>query len=833
MDGLASAGNRVISFMEFLTGNHSNAIQFLHSILNPNHVNTVDILIASHGELDYAKMTHEEESGVKLSIANIAPPGTVNWSDNKVNIGILHCFDKLYRDDEFRQYLPALTSGNPNQLPQMTTLNLTLDEIFFAAMCRLLHCFEMDDDIHRGSTLQSGPPESLTSSSLSYALNLFTTKPTIMPRLVVGQPQPRIMTDQEVMDCMTTFRVKIISGKLAEFNKYLQAHNIQIILPSSIQFPKLYSLPKEEHTSLGPTKLAPRTLNVSTKSPEEKQYEHKIVAFIRIPDGLTDAAFIGNIHNLLQSSGNIECYNRMASQRNYIDLRNGLEIKVPTGVAGLFEDQLLVDIREESKFWNKLCIIVETGAGRLGTLVQWHVEPRRGGLKYLVFNIWNMISGKMHIVQTAQGQDNSTATTKDITDFVTKVLGLTPTGIAIITDATCHVPGGSDLGEQSSWVYNPGPLDSRLSAFIPKLAFSHADSIRSGERRQRASSHDLLRDFVYGLTEKINEVFTLCNDRSKTKKEVIHRILADPTHARHADTSLPNVSFRSVPEVLERLLGDNGFIATGVSSFGISVIVDVLQYIELPIVGINTQDRLKRFGICVCKYLHDMSKFAIECMNSFHHRNFHDAFEKFYDAVHLLKIDKHTFKINTPGGGYQDFLTEQLVLANVKHDLQPYHRLDARVDKNRQELHSRPTQHQLDTLGKLEGRLKTHAKKKDEILSKEVDGLASMMDPKKADTFMTNLYDAAGFVADIRDPSYYRVINEQTIEKIQRLIDIIYNYCNTFYDIGTNYDIGTKRQREGGKKTKTRQGKRNKSRNFRNKSRVRRTRRRVIKRKNN
>jgi hypothetical protein len=38
--------------------------------------------------------------------------------------------------------------------------------------------------------------------------------------------------------------------------------------------------------------------------------------------------------------------------------------------------------------------------------------------------------------------------------------------------------------------------------------------------------------------------------------------------------------------------------------------------------------------------------------------------------------------------------------------------------------------------------------------------------------------------------------------------------------------------REGGKKTKTRRVKRNKSRNFRNKSRFRRTRRRVIKRKN-
>jgi hypothetical protein len=646
------------------------------------------------------------------------------------------------------------------------------------------------------------------------------------------------MTDEEVMACMTMFR----SGKtkLAEFNAYLNEQNIKIILPSSIQFPKLYTLPIDEHTSVEPQKLTSKKLAVSAsaKSITEKQYEHKLIACTRVPHDLTSDGFIVHLQTALSKSSSagakktkIECYNKMAGEASYQYFHSSgarsVDATVPTGVPGVFADQLLVDIHAQSKFWNKLCITVETGTTgiksgiKLGTLVQWRLEDR-SGLKYLVANIWNMISGKMNIQQSTTGQDNSTATTKDITNFVARVLAppqpqISGPFIVRAVDLTCHVPGGSDIKVQSSWVVASGPEDPRLSIVRPRLAFCHALSTREGETRTRTSLVDQLRRFVYEINDDANSVFTECNEDSSNTFKL--KIVPDSRSAKHNETALLSLEFRSVPAILQRLLDDDTFLRTGESSFGISVMVHVLEVNESLTALHGNVKNLKKFGVCVCKYLYDKSNDIIDSID----RGIFNqvAFDDFYNTVHFLKIDKHAFMVNTSEGYHSVVLksdTKRKTLRTLTH----YDTAAKKVEEYESALSVRPTVTERDKLTALRALLARQEERKTATLE-SVDAVASLMRPSVGDAFLREVYDASGFELDLRAPAHYEVKGDESIKRIKHLISKIYAHCQVHPPS------------HGGKKSKTRRVKRNKSRNFRNKSRSRsksrRTRRRVIKRK--
>ncbi len=818
---LAVPDYRRISFMTFAKGD-PNVCTFLHNILNPRNVNVLGTLVTPHGELDIEQQ-RPNDVGVKFLSMYFARPGVVNWSDDSVNQAVKRTIEQFTRTDtDFAQIFNVLTTGNP---PPPPFDDLTVDECFFAATCRLMHKLEMSDTQHSGpqglKVVQAGyavaPTDFRTSTTEAFDLNFFINRVMTLPRsLEQGElmPMEKPMSNEIMMEFMKAFR-RETKNRLDLFRGILIRHNITIVLPTTVQLSKLYTLDVNEHSSMLTRETPVRMLPKKTK---EKKYEHKLVGFVRC-DGLDTTGFINYIRSLLNSQ--ILCYNWTAGdKRGYQDLSTGTYYEKMATDSDVFDDQVKPDINYVSTFWNKLCIMIQVSGITKGTMIQWRIEERMG-FPHLVVNIWNLISNKLPIAQTSVGQDLSTVTTFDITDFANTIFKPPVSRVPVIlhtVDLTCQVPGGL---QKTAWIIRTNPrgdaefkmADSILSAHVPGTRVSHP----------RAHLEDLRSQFFHGIESINSSIFDYCRTGNNV---VLHSLITSPSTAHRTETSEISV-FMSIPAILKHLIDDSSFQQTGESSFNVSVRVKLLLdnpgFAEQN--GIPNMHELKRFGVCLCRYLHDMSLRVITSITSEKVLD-ESAFMAFYNAIFYLGIDVGTFVVSDTGSNALDL---------------EYLRSVRRLQRISRELEKRKAANETH-LGDSKGTRREALMRNPHYLRRQsgiqkmekyiTDALvnADERDSATGQNYSRKLHIAVGY--DPPEASKPVKLDERKRGPIIYTIRHIKQHCPDLYGQPQAAAAGPA-PGGGGKPHKTRRVKRNKSRNFRNKSRVRRTRRRVIKRKNN
>ena len=815
---LAGLDVRRISFMT-LAKMDPTVCTFLHSILNPGNVNVLGTLVTPHGELDIEQQGHQEDVGVKILTTYVARPGVVNWSDDTVNKNVLRTIDQFTRTDaDFMPLFDVLTRGTP---PPEPFQRLTVDECFFAATCRLMYKLEKSDRIHGGiESHKIVRAEQLvsttglrTSMSQAFDLNFFINRVMILPRSLersTQMPMPTPMSNELMMEIMTNFK-RDAKNRLNGFEDILNQHNATIVLPTTVQLPKLYTLDIDEHFSVQKCKTP---VMAATKPDKEKGYEHKLLGFARC-NGITDVGFISRIHSLLLSP-KIECYNWMAGDKNmYLNIRTGTYTGKMATALGVFDDQVTPDINSISTFWNKICIIIQVNDIRKGTMIQWRIEDRMS-FPHLVFNFWNVISNMLQIAQTTIGQNLSTVTTYDITEFADTIFKPQGSQVPVILhtiDLTCQVPGGIT---KTAWVIRQNPREDAELSVAGRISSAHAPSTR--ESRQRPRIEDLRSQFFNGIKSINSGIFDYCRSH---KYQTLRSLVTAPHTVHHTETSEISV-FASIPAILKHLLDDHTFLLTGESSFNVSVQVKLLldnpDFAELN--GISDVPGLKQFGICVCKYIHDKCLESLEALTTGNSQNFKEAFMAFYKAIYYLCIDVDTFVVSGTGSNATD-----LEALNAAQGIR-------KIGKSL----GRLTDSDKRQLGDLTGR-KREAVERDPKYLRRQPGISSM---EERITEALGTADAA----DLARPPFQRYSSmlhnavqyippeapkpvELDERKKDGTIDTIAHikaYCASLAHQPQPGGGGG-----GGKKHKTRV-KRNKSRNFRNKSRSksRRTRRRVL-----
>ena len=811
---------RRISFMTFAKMDPT-VRTFLHSILNPGNVNVLGTLVTPHGELDIEQQGHQEDVGVKILTTYFARPGVVNWSDNGVNKIVLSTIKQFTRTDtDFMPLFDVLTRGTP---PPEPFQRLTVDECFFAATCRLMYKLENSDRLHGGieshKIVQAEPLVSTTglrtSTSQAFDLNFFINRVMILPRSLERSkqmPMPTPMSNELMMEFMTNFKSDA-KNKLNGFEDILNQHNATIVLPTTVQLPKLYTLNLDEHSSVEKHKTP---VMAATKPDKEKGYEHKLVGFARC-DGITDVGFIRRIHSLLRSP-KIECYNWMAGDTKlYQNIRTGRYIGIMATASGVFDNHFTPDINSISTFWNKLCIIIEVEGIQNGTLIQWRIEERMG-FSHLVFNFWNVISNMLQIAQTAIGANYSTVTTFDITEFADTIFKPQGSQVPVILhtiDLTCQVPGGTT---NTAWVTRQNPREDAEFKMADSMLSAHAPSIRGSHQRPRIE--DLRSQFFQGIEDINSSIFDNCRTHNN---QTLHSLVTAPFTVHHIETSAIS-DFASIPAILKHLLDDHTFLRTGESSFNVSVQVKLL--LDNPDFaqqnGISDVPGLKQFGICVCKYIHDKCIESLEALTTGNSQNFKEAFMAFYNAIYYLCIDVGTFVVSGTGSNATDLkaLYTAQRLREIGKSLGRLTEFDERQ------------------LGELKGR-KLEAAKRDPKYVCRQPGISNMEEritgaletADSADSarppfqrYSSMLHNAVQYIPP-EAPKLVK-LDERKKAGTSATIADIKAYCAS---LAHQPQPGPGGEGGGEKKHKIRV-KRNKSRNFRNKSRSksRRTRRRVL-----
>jgi len=683
--------NHGVSFIEYAGSDpHGICIPFLHNIFNTAKTNVIELMVTPHGELyvdEGNTAPREYDYGVKLSTINFARPGVVNWSDDAINQIALKTIQRFAKNelDNQQRLIHILTTGTDTD-PYNPLFGLSVDEVIFACTVRIMYLLEMTDPIHRGPTTflerQQAEvlpePESLAATSHSFALNYFTNRPMIVQRNPPssGSPVQTLMPEDLWMECVNIFKSKtkrLIFSKLELFSKLLHDKNVRIVLPTIVQLPKLYSLSKEEHHSRSRTTTS--VLGIPSKTIKEKGDEHKIVALCKLREGIrSNDDFILFVKNVLgwASTSNIECYNWMANDtKRYNNVKTSKYVQGQlVAEVGVFDDQFKADINDPSKFWNKLCIIFSINGTRKGTLVQWRIQTHLGA-PHLMFNIWNLISSMRKIQQSVAGY--STATTYDIMTFARIFKDSTIPGplTARIEDLTCQVPGGLP---NTAWIESRNPLLLE-GIFKSRILSLHPSSTRT--IIPRINTRDTLSNFVSGLSN-ISAIFDSC--RLDTSAVNLISLARAPQGSRHSETSEYS-SFLSICPVLSMLLGDSMFNTSGVSSFGVSLEVKLLE--KNPDIaqgfGIKDMRDLRLFGICVCRYIHDTAfeiSRVIKNINPSRGLNADqvNAFKHFHDVVYYLNIKQSTFVVHGTGS-----IESDLLLANASNAIKRFGRAYTRL----------------------------------------------------------------------------------------------------------------------------------------------------------
>jgi hypothetical protein len=806
--------------------NDLSVCTFLHNILNPRNVNVLGTLVTPHGELDIEQRS-EKDVGVKNLSIYFARPGVVNWSDDSVNQIVIRTIKQFTETDtDFAPILDVLTTGKS---PQSPFDELTVDEWFFAATCRLMHRLERSDTQHTGpqglKAVQAGhpviPTDLRTSTTEAFDLNFLINRVMTLPRsLKQGEPIPIPipMSDEIMMEIMSVFSSDR-RDRLNLFRDILNKLNITIVLPRTVQLSKLYTLDVNEHAST----VTPDTtvLMLSKKTTKEKKYEHKIVGFVRCV-WVDTTGFINYIHSLLQTNPRITCYNWTADDKSgYQDLRTGTYHGIMATESGVFafDDQVKPDIKYVSTFWNKLCIVIQVNGISKGTMIQWRIEERMG-FPHLVFNIWNLISNKLPIAQTSGGQDLSTVTTFDITDFANTIFKPPSSQVPVILhtiDLTCQVPGGQ---EKTAWIIRTNPRELAEQMMAPSILNAHAPTRR--ESHQRANLADVRSQFFNGIQSIDSFIFEHCRNGKYAK---LHGLITSPPSDHYTDTSQISV-FMSIPAILKHLIDDPSFQQTGNSFFNVSVQVKLL--LDNPGFakqnGIDNTHDLKRFGVCLCRYLHDMSITVITSGSGFNE----SAFKAFYNAIFYLGIDVGTFVVSDTGSNALD-LEHLRSVKTLQRTSNALERLKAANENYLGE--SKGTKRQTlmrdpHYLRRQYGIRKMEKRITDALVT------ADERDSATGQRYSRNLHKSVGY--DPPEASKPVKLDKRKYGPISDTIRHIKQHCPDLYGQPQAAAAAAVPVPEGGGKPhKTRRVKRNKSRNFRNKSRVRRTRRRVIKRKNN
>jgi hypothetical protein len=259
----------------------------------------------------------------------------------------------------------------------------------------------------------------------------------------------------------------------------------------------------------------------------------------------------------------------------------------------------------------------------------------------------------------------STATTYDIMTFARDVFkDSTFHGplTARIEDLTCQVAGGLP---NTAWLVSKNPLLLE-GIFKPRILSLHPSSNRT--MTPRINTSDNLSNFSIGLSN-ISTIFESCR-RHANAVNLISLVRA-PQGSRHPETSEYS-SFLSVVPVLSMLLGDDNFNTTGISSFGVSLEVKLLE--ENPEIaqrfGIKDMSDLRRFGICVCRYIHDKAFVISRGLRA----DQAEAFKQFHDVIYYLNIEQSTFVIHRPGNIQSD-LRLQHASRDIKRLRDAYDRL--------------------------------------------------------------------------------------------------------------------------------------------------------------
>lgn len=815
-----SSSHRIVSFIDYASSDRSGkCLGFLHAIFNSANTNVIELMVTPHGEIYVGPdvtAPPEEDSGVKISTVNFARPGVVNWSDDTVNKIALKTIQRFATNEhEFQSLLDILTTGTaPNPPP----FGLSVDEIIFACTLRIMYLLEKSDRVHQGrmtykirnqEDLLPGS-ESLGATEHSFTLNFFTNRPIITGPRNLG-PHESPMPENFWTECINIFKGKTTQhSRLEMFSKLLQDRNVRIVLPTVVQLPKLYTLSRDEHRSR--YKSTTPVLGITSKVRKEKGYEHKIVALSKLHQDIASRdAFISHVSTALRDMHDIECYNWMVGdKRGYKDVKYDRHIRDGklTAPPGVFDDQFNEDINDPSTVWNKLCIIFSLRGTTKGALVQWRVQTHLG-VPHLVFNIWNLISGKAGISQTTPEAGYSTATTYDIMTFVRYIF---KGNIARILDLTCQVPGGL---HNTAWIVTKNPLATE-GIFKSRILSLHPSGTRAITPR---TSTDVARsDFFSGLGN-ISTIFDACRD-DNTAKNLTSLVRASLT-THHLGTTEQS-SFLSVGPVLSKLLNDSKFTTSGISSFGVSLEVKLLKQNpdiakEVRIVFMSD---LRHFGICVCRYIHDMAHkiynfippLKSDPLNHDMVSELHRLLKLFHDAIYYLNIKQSTFVIHQPGSIESDLRLSHATVA-LKPMRKTFNRLDARLEgllegySDRQQNSMKKKPAYLET-----ERLRTNAESNISNLLEKADEYDSAVGP--LNRVSKTLHNVAHFTYD-DSPSPKVAHIKQKRPGIIATIDAIKRYCISLQPppVGGPGGGGGSRNNKKYKSRKTKWSRKRKTRN--------------------
>jgi hypothetical protein len=145
-----------------------------------------------------------------------------------------------------------------------------------------------------------------------------------------------------------------------------------------------------------------------------------------------------------------------------------------------------------------------------------------------------------------------------------------------------------------------------------------------------------------------------------------------------------------VVPVLSKLLNDSQFTTSGISSFGVSLEVKLLK--QNPDIAqqvyISDTRGLRHFGICVCRYIHDMAhkiyRFIPPLNNDFSNHamvsELNRLLKLFHDAIYYLNIKQSTFVIHQTGSIESDLRLSHATVA-LKKMKNTFDRLDTQAGR--------------------------------------------------------------------------------------------------------------------------------------------------------
>jgi hypothetical protein len=224
------------------------------------------------------------------------------------------------------------------------------------------------------------------------------------------------------------------------------------------------------------------------------------------------------------------------------------------------------------------------------------------------------------------------------------------------------------------------------------------------------------------------------------------------------------------------LLDDDKFNTTGISSFGVSLEVKLLK--ENPDIAqrfyIETISDLRRFGICVCRYIHDK---AFEIYSFINSRKLTadqaEAFKQFHDVIYYLNIKQSTFVIHGTGSIQSD-LRLQYALKTIKKLRGAYDRF-SKINRDRLEGQSNRRQESIKHTSKFRATERLRQSVEKQITT--VLGNADNFDNGESENnqLSAQIHERADFTHDTSSPkvSYLK----QKMNGILATIEAILAYC--------------------------------------------------------